>query len=116
MENKEESTQIKNLIEAATFDHVLENSEEALRKLDEALAINKNSFDAWLAKAEIFYSLNHLDQALETAQIAYKLNPEDPYIHTSLSRIWVAKGNKEKAEFFGAQAKMMHWKETLKKS
>jgi hypothetical protein len=36
------------------------------------------------------------------------------FINTSLSRIWMERGDKATAEKFGARAKVLGWKEELK--
>jgi hypothetical protein len=36
------------------------------------------------------------------------------FINTTLSRIWMEKGDKPMAEKFGAQAKILGWKDQLK--
>ncbi|MCH2614566.1 MAG: hypothetical protein MKZ70_07720, partial [Opitutales bacterium] len=45
---------------------------------------------------------------------AHSIRPDDLFINTSLSRIWLELGSKEKAEHFGAQSKVASWKEQLK--
>ncbi len=64
--------------------------------------------------AEINFSLRRLDAALAAAERAHALRPDDLFINTSLSRIWMEKGDKAKAEHYGAQAKIQGWKEQLK--
>ena len=58
-------------------------------------------------------SESQYDEALTAAEKALKLAPEDIHIHTSLSRIWMERGDK-KAEHHGAQARMLGWKEQLR--
>ena len=48
------------------------------------------------------------------AEKAAALEPEDIHIHTSLSRIWMERGDKTRAESHGAKARMLGWKEQLK--
>lgn len=98
----------------ATLDFIQDNTTSSLEKLDQAIQILPNCFEAWLAKAEIFYSLKNYDLALESAVKAQELNPEDVCVHTTLSRIWIEKGDKKKAERFGARARMLGWKEVIK--
>jgi hypothetical protein len=42
------------------------------------------------------------------------LRPTDLFINTTLSRIWMERGDKPKAEHFGAQAKIGSWRDQLK--
>ena len=58
--------------------------------------------------------LRRFDAALVAAERAHALRPNDIFINTTLSRIWMEKGDKAKAEHFGAQAKIGSWKDQLK--
>lgn len=98
----------------ATLDFIREDHDTALEKLEKAIQLSPTCFEAHLAKAEIFYSLKRFEDALHAAQIAQELNPEDVCIHTTLSRIWIEKGDKKKAERFNARARMLGWKELIK--
>lgn len=98
----------------ATLDFVQDRIESALKILEEAITIEPNCFEAWLAKGEIFYSLKNFDLALEAAEKARDLKPEDVCVHTTLSRIWIEKGDKKKAERFSLRARMLGWKEVIK--
>ena len=62
----------------------------------------------------MLFSEHQLKNALKAAEQAHSLNANDIHINTSLSRIWVALGDKEKAEHYGAQARMLGWKDELK--
>lgn len=90
------------------------DAETGIAKLKAALEEKPEAFDAWHALCEIYYSEKRYDEALETAEKAHALRPDDLFVNTSLSRIWLEKGSKEKAEHFGAQARMASWKEQLK--
>ncbi len=107
-------TELQDLIEEATYDHAMGETDAALAKLARAAAAAPGSFEAWHAIAEINFSLRRLDAALDAAQRAHSVRPDDLFINTSLSRIWMEKGDKAKAEHFGAQAKIQGWKEILK--
>lgn len=107
---------VRDLIDEATFAFTQGDHAEALEKLDQALALDPTSFDAWLAKAEIHFDQRALDEALAAANKARALDVEDVHVNTTLSRIWMEKGDKEQAERYGAQARMMGWKAELKES
>ena len=102
------------LIEDATADYALGESDTAIAKLDRATAAAPDSFEAWHALAEVNFSLRRLDAALTAAERAHALQPGDLFINTTLSRIWMERGDKARAEHFGAQAKIQSWKEQLK--
>jgi len=106
--------ELQNLIEDATADYAMGESEAALQKLDHATAIAPDSFEAWHALAEVNFSLRRLDAALAAGERAHALRPADLFINTTLSRIWMERGDKARAEHFGAQAKIQSWRDQLK--
>lgn len=105
---------LQSLIDDATFDYSTGDNENALSKLERATAAAPDSFEAWHALSEVNFSLRRLDPALAAAERAHALRPGDLFINTTLSRIWMERGDKPKAEHFGAQAKIQSWKEQLK--
>ena len=106
--------ELQTLIEDATADYALGDSEAALEKLGRATTAAPDSFEAWHALAEVNFSLRRLDDALAAGERAHALRPADLFINTTLSRIWMERGDKARAEHFGAQAKIQSWKEQLK--
>ena len=106
--------ELQNLIEDGTADYAAGDSDAALAKLGRATQAAPESFDAWHALAEVCFSLRRLDEARAAAERAHALRPQDLFINTTLSRIWMERGDKAKAEHFGAQAKIGSWREQLK--
>ena len=106
--------ELQTLIEDATADYALGDTPIAIEKLTRATAAAPDSFEAWHALAEINFSIRSLDAALAAGEKAHALRPADLFINTTLSRIWMERGDKPKAEHFGAQAKIQSWKEQLK--
>jgi cytochrome c-type biogenesis protein CcmH/NrfG len=106
--------ELQHLIEDATFDYTMGDNEAALAKLARATAAAPDSFPAWHALAEVNFSLRRFDAALAAAEQAHRVSPADLFINTTLSRIWMEKGDKAKAEHFGAQAKIQSWKDQIK--
>lgn len=106
--------ELQHLIEDATFDYTMGENDAALAKLARATAAAPDSFAAWHAAAEINFGLRRFDAALAAAEQAHRLRPDDLFINTTLSRVWMEKGDKAKAEHFGAQAKIAGWKEQLR--
>jgi predicted Zn-dependent protease len=106
--------ELQTLIEDATADYAVGESDAALTKLARATAAAPEAFEAWHALAEVNFSLRRLDAALAAAEKAHALRPGDLFINTTLSRIWMERGDKARAEHFGAQAKIQSWKEQLK--
>lgn len=105
--------EIQMLIEEATLDFTLGETDAALTKLSRAVEAAPASHEAWHAVAEINFSLRRLDEALVAAETAHALRPADLFVNTTLSRIWMERGDKAKAEHFGAQAKILSWKDQL---
>jgi predicted Zn-dependent protease len=106
--------ELQTLIEDATADFSTGETDAALAKLARATSAAPDSFEAWHALAEVNFSLRRLDAALAAGERAHALRPADLFINTTLSRIWMERGDKPKAEHFGAQAKIGSWREQLK--
>ena len=105
--------EIQSLVEEATFDYTMGDNAAALAKLARATAADPGSFAAWHALAEIHFSQRRFDDALAAAECAHAVRPGDLFINTTLSRIWMEKGDKAAAEKFGARAKILSWKDQL---
>ena len=107
-------TSLQDQIDDATLDFTLGESEAAITKLSKLKENHPKSFGVLHALTEIYFSEGDYDAALQTGERALELCPGDIHINTSLSRIWVERGDKGKAEYFGAQARMLGWKDELK--
>jgi tetratricopeptide (TPR) repeat protein len=106
--------ELQTLIEDATFDYTMGDTDAALAKLNRATESAPQAFEAWHALAEIHFSLRRFDDALHAAEKAHAIRSDDLFINTTLSRIWMEKGDKATAEKYGAQAKILSWKDQLK--
>lgn len=109
-----DDTSLQDQIDDATFDFTMGESGAAITKLQRITNTNPDSFEAWHALTEVHFAEAHYDAALEAADKAHALRSDDIHINTSLSRIWVERGDKDKAEHYGAQARMLGWKDELK--
>lgn len=107
-------TSLQDQIDDATFDFTLGDSAAAINKLKAITDTQPDSFAAWHALTEVYFSEAQYQDALVAGETAHQLDPEDIHINTSLSRIWVELGSKDKAEHYGAQARMLGWKDELK--
>jgi len=105
---------LQDRIDDATFDFSIGDGDSAIEKLQKLTAEHPDSPEAWHALAEVQNSEGRHQDALTSAEAAHELRPDDLHTNVSLSRIWVALGDKDKAEHFGAQARMLGWKEELK--
>ncbi len=97
--------ELQALIEDATFDYVSGDAQGALAKLNRATAEAPDSFEAWHAVAEINLSLRRLDEALAAGERAHALRKNDPLVIATLSRTWMERGDKGRAEHYGALAR-----------
>ena len=88
--------QIREKVEEATLDFSLGKDDLAAEKLQQLLGEAPGCYDGWLALTEVQLARRDLEAALEAAEKALALAPEDIHVHTSLSRIWVEKGDKER--------------------
>jgi cytochrome c-type biogenesis protein CcmH/NrfG len=109
-----DETPLQDQVDDATLDFTLGDSEGAIAKFRAIVAAHPGAFAAWHGLTEVYFAEGDYDAALEAGETALKLEPEDVHINTSLSRIWVERGDKEKAEHYGAQARMLGWKKELK--
>lgn len=105
--------ELQALIEEATFDYVTGDPAAALAKLNRATAEHPDSFEAWHATAEVNLGQRRLDEALAAGERAHALRKNDPLVIATLSRTWMERGDKAKAEHFGAMARMQGWKDEL---
>ena len=109
-------TYFQDQIDDATLKFTLGNSQAAIDKLTALALEDSGIFGVWHALAEIYFAEGNYDAALQAAERAHGIDSEDTHINTSLSRIWVELGDKDKAEQFGAKARMLAWKDELKSS
>jgi tetratricopeptide (TPR) repeat protein len=105
---------LQDQIDEATLDFTLGDSAEAIRKLTALADEAPDAFGVWHALTEIYFAEGDYDKALAAGERAHAILPDDIHINTSLSRIWVERGDKDKAEHYGAQARMLGWKDELK--
>jgi tetratricopeptide (TPR) repeat protein len=90
--------------------------EEAVAAYRESLAIDPTFTEAMHGLARALQDLQRYDEAIETAQKITELDPDDVLAHTSLSVLYQKKGMIPEAEAEGAKARVLGWKQQLKKS
>lgn len=100
-------------VQRAILDFTMGDYAAAMEKLDAVLNAQPDAFEALLAKTEVLYAQEQYDAARQTAEAAEAVRPDDVHLKTSLSRIWMQIGDKERAEKYGAEAKMLSWKAEL---
>ncbi|MGA9389044.1 MAG: tetratricopeptide repeat protein [Candidatus Sulfotelmatobacter sp.] len=89
--------------------------EEAVGAYRESLAIDPSFTEAMHGLARALQDLQRYDEAIAVAQKITELDPDDVLAHTSLSVLFQKKGMIPEAEAEGAKARVLGWKQQLKK-
>ncbi len=89
--------------------------EEAVTAYRESLAIDPTFTEAMHGLARALQDLQRYDEAIEVATKITELDPDDVLAHTSLSVLYQKKGMIPEAEAEGAKARVLGWKQQLKK-
>ncbi len=100
-------------VEEATLAFSLGEAERAAAMLEEVVREEPNCFEAWHALTEVRFSMQDLEGAVLAGEEALLLQENDLYANVSLSRVWAARGDKVRAEEYGAKARIMGWKAEL---
>ena len=90
--------------------------EEAVAAYRESLAIDPAFTEAMHGLARALQDLQSYDEAITVAQRITELDPDDVLARTSLSVLYQKKGMIPEAEAEGAKARVLGWKQQLKKS
>ncbi len=90
--------------------------EEALLEYAKALEQSPDSPEVLNAVAISQSKLGRHDEAIATIQRVIAITPEDPFAYTSLSIFLQRQGKIPEAESAGAKARMLNWKQELKKN
>jgi Flp pilus assembly protein TadD len=101
----------------AALDLVAEGEpERALAEYQHALAEDPAFTEAMHGLARTLQNLDRLDEAVTVAKRIAELDPDDVLAHTSLSVLYQKKGMIPEAEAEANQARILGWKQQLKKS
>jgi tetratricopeptide (TPR) repeat protein len=101
----------------AALDLVSEGEHErALAEYEKSVAADPTFTEAMHGMARALQDLNRLDQAIAVARRITELDPDDILGHTSLSVLYQKKGMIPEAEEEGNKARILGWKQQLKKS
>ncbi len=100
----------------AALDLVLEGKHEhAIEEYRQALAADPKFTDALHGLSRALQDLNRLDEAIATSKQISEVDPDDILAHTSLSILYQKKGMVPEAEAEGNRARVLGWKQQLKK-
>jgi tetratricopeptide (TPR) repeat protein len=89
--------------------------EEAVAEYQLSLAADPTFSDAMHGLARALQDLERYDEAIPVAQRIAEVDPDDVLAHTSLSVLYQKKGMIPEAEAEGAKARVLGWKQQLKK-
>ena len=100
----------------AALDLMAESSlEKAIAAYRESLAADPAFTEAMHGLARALQDLERYDEAIAVAKKIAELDPDDVLAHTSLSVLYQKKGMIPEAEAEGAKARVLGWKQQLKK-
>lgn len=89
---------------------------EAIAAYEEALELRPAWTDAMHALAMASLQAGKVDDAIRIGKEIVEIDPDDAFAHTSLSIFYQRKDMIEEAEKEAAKARMISWKEELKKN
>jgi tetratricopeptide (TPR) repeat protein len=89
--------------------------EKAVAAYQEALAADPTFTDAMHGLTRALRDLQRYDDAIAVAQRLAEVDPDDVLAHTSLSVLYMKKGMIPEAEAEGAKARVLGWKQQLRK-
>jgi tetratricopeptide (TPR) repeat protein len=89
--------------------------EDAVAAYRLSLAADPDFTEAMHGLARALQDLERYDEAIAVAQRIAQVDPDDVLAHTSLSVLYQKKGMIPEAEAEGAKARVLGWKQQLKK-
>jgi tetratricopeptide (TPR) repeat protein len=90
--------------------------EKAVAEYQESLSADPTFTEAMHGLARALQDLQRYDEAIAVANRLAEIDPDDVLAHTSLSVLYMKKGMIPEAEAEGAKARVLGWKQQLKKS
>ncbi len=100
----------------AALDLVLEgHHEQAVEEYQKSLAADPKFTDALHGLSRALQDLQRFDEAIVVSQQISQIDPDDILAHTSLSILYQKKGMVPEAEAEGNKARILGWKQQLKK-
>src|SRR5713226_2723988 len=100
----------------SALDHFAEGDHQrALEDYRKSVAADPTFTEALHGMARTLQDLDRLDEAIEVANRIAELDPDDILAHTSLSVLYQKKGMVPEAEAEANKARVLGWKQQLKK-
>lgn len=87
----------------------------AIENYRKALELDPAYQDALHGLGMALFNSGRVDEAIATAQKLIQLDPDDILAHTSLSMFYQSQGRIEEAEKEGNAARVLDWKQQLRK-
>jgi tetratricopeptide (TPR) repeat protein len=101
----------------AALDFFSEGQQEhALEEYRKAMEADPTFTEALHGMARALQDLNRLDEAIEVSKRITEIDPDDVLGHTSLSVLYQKKGMVPEAEAEANKARVLGWKQQLKKT
>jgi tetratricopeptide (TPR) repeat protein len=101
----------------AALDHFAEGDHQrALEEYRKSIAADPTFTEALHGMARTLQDLDRLDEAIEISKQITELDPDDVLAHTSLSVLYQKKGMVPEAEAEANKARVLGWKQRLKKN
>jgi len=91
------------------------NLEKAVTEYQASISADPTFTEAMHGLARALQDLQRYDEAIEVANKIAELDADDVLAHTSLSVLYQKKGMIPEAEAEGAKARVLGWKQQLKK-
>ena len=91
------------------------NDEQAVEEYRKSLAADSGFTDALHGLSRSLQNLNRLDEAIEVSKSISVIDSDDVLAHTSLSILYQRKGMIPEAEAEANKARVLGWKQHLKK-
>ncbi|HXZ81021.1 MAG TPA: tetratricopeptide repeat protein [Terriglobales bacterium] len=88
---------------------------EAIEQYKQSLAADPTFTEAMHGLARAYQENNQLDEAIAVANRIAEVDPDDVLAHTSLSILYQKKGMVPEAEAEGSKARILGWKQQLRK-
>lgn len=89
--------------------------EQALTEYEKSVAADPTFTEAMHGMARALQDLGRFDEAIAAAKRIAEIDPDDVLAHTSLSVLYQKKGMIPEAEEEGNKARILGWKQQLKK-
>jgi tetratricopeptide (TPR) repeat protein len=90
--------------------------EEAVAEYEKCLSLDSSHAEALHGLARAYQDANRLDDSIGISKRLIELDPDDILAHTSLSITYQKKGMIPEAEAAANQARILGWKQQLKKA